>query len=313
MPQGLLALPPRLVRPEPPPARFGGSMGIDAPSPAPAAVLGAVPAPDAVFGLLPLVRAHVAPLVNRLWRGEGVLLALNVSIALATRPDLWTLLEQAAISTAVLGLLYMLNDVYDCHEDLRDPGKDQVFVRFCIRHRGLLFRLLAVEQAATAGLALALLGPRSATAVAAVFLVNLAYSAVLKGRAAIDVPWVALWGACYAMVPGVPLPLTVVALVGVMTSICHVFQITRDLPFDVVNRIRTSAVAVRWLPLAQLAGGCLVMGLLLGDLLGPGVILSAAVPLLARLTLRSNQAAWLLSKAYYGAIWLWVLGVVHGP
>jgi hypothetical protein len=104
-----------------------------------------------------------------------------------------------------------------------------------------------------------------------------------------------------------------VALVGVMTSICHVFQITRDLPFDVVNQIRTSAVAVRWLPLAQLAGGCLVMGFLLRDLLGPGAALSAAVPIVMRFALRSNQAAWLLSKAYYGAIWLSVLGAVHGP
>ncbi|PYQ07797.1 MAG: hypothetical protein DMF82_02925 [Acidobacteria bacterium] len=254
----------------------------------------------------------MAPLVNRLWRGEGALLAVNVSIALAARPDPRTLLASVAVSTAVLVLLYMLNDVYDCHQDLHDAGKDQVFVRFCIRHRGLLFRLLGVEQAATVALALALLGARSAAAVAAVFLVNIAYSARLKGRAAVDVPWVALWGACYAMVPGVPLPLTVVALVGVMTSICHVFQITRDLPFDVVNHIRTSAVAVRWLPLAQLAAGCLVMGFLLHDLLGPVAALSAAVPILLRLTLRSNQAAWMMSKAYYGLIWLCVLGAVRG-
>lgn len=286
---------------------------IDAPLPPDDAVLGSVRAPDTVLGLLPLARAHVAPLVNRLRRGEGVLLAVNVSIALAARPDPRTLLASVAVSTAVLALLYLLNDVYDCREDLHDPGKDQVFVRFCIRHRGLLFRLLAVEHAATVGLALALLGPRSAAAVAAVFVVNFAYSAALKGRAAVDVPWVALWGACYALVPGVPLPLAVVALVGVMTSICHVFQITRDLPFDVVNQIRTSAVAVPWLPLAQLAAGCLAMGFLLNDLLGPAAALSAAVPILLRFALRSNQAAWLLSKAYYGLIWLWVLGTVHGP
>ena len=285
---------------------------IDAPLPPDDAVLGAARAPDTVFGLLPLARAHVAPLVNRLWRGEGALLAVNISIALAGRPDPRTLAASVAVSTAVLALLYMLNDVFDCHQDLHDAGKDQVFVRFCIRHRGLLLRLLAVEHVATVGLALVLLGPRSAAAVAAVFLVNLAYSATLKGRAAVDVPWVALWGACYAMVPGVPLPLTVVALVGVMTSICHIFQITRDQPFDIVNRIRTSAVAVPWLPIAQLAASCLLMGLLLYALLGPAAALSAAVPILLRLTLRSNQAAWMLSKAYYGLIWLAVLGAVVG-
>lgn len=274
--------------------------------------LGAVPAPDSLPGVASLAWAHLAPLVLRLRRGEGVLLAVNASIVLSARPDPATLLAQALVSTAVLALLYLLNDVYDCPKDLNDPGKDQVFVRFCIRHRGLLFRLLALEHAGTAMLALALLGPRSAAAVTVVFLVNFAYSAALKGRAAVDVPWVALWGACYAMVPGVPLPLSVVALVGVMTSICHVFQITRDLPFDHANRVRTSAVAVRWLPLAQLAAGCLAMAILLGDLLGPAAAASAAVPLLLRVALRSNQAAWLLSKAYYGLIWLWVLEAIHG-
>jgi len=285
---------------------------IDAPLPPDDAVLEAVSSPDTVLGWLPLARAHVAPLLNRVWRGEGALLAVNVSIALVARPDPRTLVASVAVSTVVLALLYMLNDVYDCHQDLHDAGKDQLFVRFCIRHQGLLFRLLAVEQAATVGLAFVLLGARSAAAVAAVFLVNLAYSARLKGRAAVDVPWVALWGACYAMVPGVPLPPAVVALVGVMTSICHVFQITRDLPFDIVNHIRTSAVALPWLPIAQLAAGCLVMGGLLGDLLGPAVALSAAVPIVLRLTLRSNQVAWMLSKVYYGLVWLAVLGAVRG-
>ena len=93
---------------------------IDAPSRPDEAVLGVVPAPDTVFGLLALARAHVAPLVNRLWRGEGALLAVNVSIALAARPDPRTLLASVAVSTAVLVLLYMLNDVYDCHQDLHD-------------------------------------------------------------------------------------------------------------------------------------------------------------------------------------------------
>jgi hypothetical protein len=54
------------------------------------------------------------------------------------------------------------------------------------------------------------------------------------------------------------------------------------------------------------------MGVLLGNLLGPAAGLSAAVPIGLRLTLRSNQAAWMLSKAYYGLIWLWVLGAVLG-
>ena len=120
---------------------------IDAPSRPDEAVLGVVPAPDTVFGLLALARAHVAPLVNRLWRGEGALLAVNVSIALAARPDPRTLLASVAVSTAVLVLLYMLNDVYDCHQDLHDAGKDQVFVRFCIRDLPLAAARACLELA----------------------------------------------------------------------------------------------------------------------------------------------------------------------
>jgi hypothetical protein len=280
--------------------------------PDPERILAAVPAGDAAPGVAWLAWAHVAPLVNRLRRGEGVLLAVNLSIVLSARPDAATLFAQALVSTAVLALLYFLNDVYDCRQDLSDAGKDQALVGFCVQHRPLLLRLLAFEHVGITVLSLALLGPRSATAVAAVLLVNVAYSSLLKGKAAIDVPWVALWGACYAAVPGVAVPPAVLGLVGVMTSICHVFQITRDRPFDILNRIRTSAVAIEWLPPVQLALGCLAMGILLGHILGPAAAASAAVPLVLRLTLRSNQAAWLLSKAYYGVVWLLVLGAING-
>jgi hypothetical protein len=262
-------------------------------------------------GLRTLAWAHAAPLVNRFRRGEGLLLAVTWSIALAARPSARTFLAQALVSTVVLTLLYLLNDVYDCRQDLNDPGKDQTLVRFYFEHRSSLLGLVALEHVGSVLLALALLGPNSAIAVAVVLAVNLAYSTSLKGRAVADVPCVALWGAAYAAVPG-QVPLSLLALVGIMTSICHIFQITRDRNVDEINRIRTSAVAASWLPYAQLAAGCAAMGLVLGDLLGPVAALSAGAPLLLRLVLRSNQAAWMLSKAYYGAIWLIALGVVGG-
>ena len=91
--------------------------------------------------------------------------------------------------------------------------------RACFRHEAAFRQEL---------LALVLLGPRSAVAVAAVSAVNLGYSGLFKGVTGIDVPYVAVWGALYAMVPGADIPFAAVALVGVMTSICHIFQITRD-------------------------------------------------------------------------------------
>ena len=118
---------------------------------------------------------------------------------------------------------------------------------------------------------------------------------------------VALWGALYAMVPGTELPLTVFAMVGVMTSIAHVFQITRDRDVDVVNAIRTSAVALPWLPTAQMAAACAGMAAHIGLQLGVWAGASALVPLVLYLALASNQVAWLAAKLYYGVVWLLVL------
>jgi 4-hydroxybenzoate polyprenyltransferase len=275
-------------------------------------ILGAAQTADVPFGLATLAWANLAPLVNRFQRGEGLLLAVSLSIALSARPDALTFLAQALVTTAVIALLYCLNDVHDCRQDLSDPGKDQLLVGFYVQRRTSLLWLLALEHAGAVVLALALLGPRSAVAVTVVLLVNVAYSAVLKGRPVIDVLWVAVWGAACAAVPGVKVPVSLLALVGIMTSICHVYQITRDRPIDDVNRVRTSAVAARWLPAVQLTIACAAMAFVLADLLGPVAAVSAAIPLLLRLTLRSNQAAWLLSKAYYGAVWLLALGALRG-
>jgi hypothetical protein len=272
-------------------------------------VIAAVPDVDLRAGVSTIAWAHAAPLVNRFRRGEGLLLAVNLSIALAARPDALTFVAQALVSTVVIGLLYLLNDVYDCRQDLNDPGKDQVLVRFYVERRSYFLGIVALESVGAFLLALALLGPSSGIAAATVLLVNVAYSTVLKGRAVVDVLFVGVWGAASAAVPG-HVPGTLLALVGIMTSICHVFQITRDRPIDDVNHIRTSAVAAAWLPGAQLAIGCAAMGFVLADLLGAAAAVTAVTPLLLHLVLRSNQAAWLLSKAYYAAVWLLALSAV---
>jgi hypothetical protein len=267
-------------------------------------------AADRRLGPAAIARTSVLPLLHRLQKGEGLLLAVNLSITLFGRPDLTTFLAQALLSTLVLALLYSLNDVYDCRNDLNDPTRDHAFVSFCVQNRSNLFVILVLEKAAVVALALGLAGARGAAATAAVFVVNFAYSAIFKSRVAIDVVWVGLWGALYAMVPGVPVPLSLVVLVGVMTSICHVFQVTRDRPVDDVNGLRTSAVASPWLPSVELALCCAVMGAILGYHLGPVAALSAASPLLLRSAMSSNQIAWLLSKSYYGLMWVLVLGAV---
>ena len=221
-----------------------------------------------------------------------------------------TFLAQAAISAAVLTLLYFLNDVFDCREDVNDPGKDQTFVGFCVEHRARLFWVLALEKTAICALAWPLLGPRSAAAAAAIFLVNLGYSARFKRIPVLDVPFVALWGFLYAMVPAVDVQVTLIVLVGVMTAICHVHQITRDREFDVLNHIRTSAAVSRWLPEIQIALCCAAMAFILHRELSAVIALTAAVPFALRHRALPNRFGWMMSKAYFGGVWLVLLGNV---
>ena len=266
---------------------------------------------DSRFRAATLAWASVFPLAHRLRRGEGLLLPINLSLAFLAEPEPRRLVAQALISTAVLALLYLLNDAYDCHDDANDPAKDRAFVGFCITHRALLFRALLFSKAAVLLLSSVVLGPRSAAAVAAVFAVNLGYSFAFKRIAGLDVPFVALWGALYALVPGADVPLALIALVGVMTAVCHVFQITRDRKVDISNRVRTSAAVSSWLPELQLACLCAAMGFLLYHVAGPAAAASALAPLLFRRAAPSNALAWLLSKGYFGAIWIVALSRLH--
>jgi hypothetical protein len=267
---------------------------------------------DPRFRAATLAWASVFPLAHRLRRGEGLLLPINLSLVFLAEHEPRRLAAQVLISTAVLALLYLLNDVHDCHDDANDPAKDRAFVGLCATHRATLFRALFLEKIAVVLLALLVLGPGSASAAAAVFAVNLGYSFAVKRIAILDVPFVALWGALYALVPGVDVPIGLIALVGVMTAVCHVFQITRDREVDLSNRVRTSAAVSRVLPELQLACLCAAMGFLLYHLAGPAAAASAPAPLLFRRVAPGNALAWLLSKSYFGAIWIAALSL-HAP
>lgn len=263
-----------------------------------------------VFGLRTLLWCLSTPLTHRFSRGEGQLLAVNASIGLWAFSDVSTLLAQGLISLVVLVLLYLFNDVHDCRHDLHDQAKNRAFVEFCVLHRGRLYTALAAMKLCTFALAWLLLGAHSASAVAAIFLINVFYSTIAKGVLLFDVPFVALWGASYALVPGVALPLSLIAMVGVMTGVCHVFQIRRDLAVDRRNHIATSAVAKPWLPLVELALFCAALGVALHFAIGLWAAVTAVVPLLLYLA-AANQRAWVLSKAYYGVVWLTALVVAH--
>ena len=158
----------------------------------------------------------------------------------------------------------------------------------------------------TLGLTLAALGPRPAAAVAAVMVVNVAYSTLLKGVPVADIVAVWVWGALYAAIVGASGSL--VFLVGLMTGVCHLFQALGDRAPDAANGIETTAVRSATLSRNVLIGLSFV---LLATLVGPLGLIGAAsafVPLAIFFAVPDAGAGWLLTKGYFAVVWLAVLG-----
>lgn len=258
-------------------------------------------------GLAAIVSAHLRPLSNRVERGEGQLLAINLSLIVAGGSGLVVGLLEGLFSALLLANLYFVNDVLDAPGDVDDPGKDGAFVGLLLRHRQWFIALLAVEHLLFPSVAWALFGWKSGAAVAGVLAVNVAYSLYLKGVAFVDAPAVALWGLLYALVVGCDLPFRVYASVALMTMITHTFQIVRDRRVDALTSVRTSAVAYDWLPMLFIASACAGLAACLAENLGPWGGISACIPLLLFKALRSNQAAWLAAKFYFGVVWVLLL------
>jgi 4-hydroxybenzoate polyprenyltransferase len=272
----------------------------------------APPAADAAPVAVPrarvaaLSRAFLASTLHRVRGGEGALLAINLSLVAYAAESPARALAQTLVSVLAIGLMYAFNDAWDAPSDVRNPKKDATVVATYVeqRHAGIVILLLKL---ATVALALALLGPVAATAVAAVMVVNLVYSIWFKGVPVLDVAWCGLWGALYAAI--VTTSGAVLVLVGLMTAVCHLFQALDDRGPDAANGIVTTAVRS-----AALSRNVLVVlsALLFAALqahVGTAFAATAFTPLALFLTARSPRMAWLLTKAYFAVMWLSVLGV----
>jgi 4-hydroxybenzoate polyprenyltransferase len=246
--------------------------------------------------------------VHRLLLGEGALLAINASLVFYAAGPTPTvrLLWAMVVSTLTLGVMYMFNDLYDAPADRRNPKKDPRLVSLYLEYPHVWYPLVYGVNALTVVLAWATLGPESAAAVLAVSLVNVVYSTVLKGVPVVDVAWCGLWGGAYAAIVGGSPYLLV--LVGLMTAMCHLFQALGDRRTDAVNEITTTAVFSR--PLSGVVL-CVLSALIFAMVrvpLGTPLGLTAFVPVGLFFALSSSHRAWLLTKAYFAAMWLVVLG-----
>jgi len=255
-----------------------------------------------------LVWAFAAPTLHRILLGEGALLAVNLSVLWCQSSAAATRLGTAVVSILTLGLMYAFNDLYDVEGDRHNPKKDQRLVAVYLQHQRLCYLLLFALKVATIALAVGMLGGRVAAAVLVVFLVNIFYSTCVKGVPIIDVVVAGLWGGAYfALVSDSP---RLILLVTLMTAVCHLYQALGDKSADAQNNIRTTAVASPALAVPMFAVLSALVFVILQPLLGTAVAATAFIPAVLAVLLPAPHTAWLVSKVYYGGIWLVLLRLV---
>jgi 4-hydroxybenzoate polyprenyltransferase len=256
---------------------------------------------------IPLIAwAMAASTFHRIWLGEGVLIAINLSILLYRGVGPGELIAGTIVSVLALGVMYAFNDAYDAVADRHNPKKDQRQVSAYIDHRGTSYRILFAAKILTVVLAWLLLGPASAAATATVLAVNFIYSTALKGVPIVDVAWCGVWGAAFAAIVLAPTDLMILA--GLMTAVCHLYQALGDRAADAENRITTTAVFSSSASAAVLLVLSAMIGLMLRNPLGELLAVTALIPFALFFLLRNPHVAWILTKVYYGVVWLAVLG-----
>lgn len=290
-------------------ARDGANAWAERP---PALAAGARPTPAMTLSpaaARDLLWAVTASTAHRVRRGEGALLAINLSLVATQATDGSRALGAAVVSLFSIAAMYALNDLWDAPTDANNPKKDRALIAVYLARRGPALWAIVGLTTLTLLLAATLLGPAATFAVAATMLVNLVYSAALKGVPVLDVAWCGVWGASYAAITGAPPVLLLV--VGLMTAVCHLYQALDDRDADAANAITTTAVrsaALSWALLAVLSA-CLAAALRAP--LGAAVASTAFAPLAVHALVPSARVGWLVTKAYFGVVWLCLLGLAH--
>jgi 4-hydroxybenzoate polyprenyltransferase len=254
-----------------------------------------------------LLRAGAASTLHRVRRGEGALLAVNLSlVAYLGHPHA---LAGVLVSLLAIALMYAFNDLYDAPTDARNPKKDRTVVATYLEYRGVAGLAIFVLHLATIGVAFATLGGSATAALVGTMVVNVVYSTRLKGVPAVDVIVCGLWGAFYAAIVD-PSPALMV-LVGLMTAVCHLYQTLDDRVPDAANGIMTTAVRSAALSRNVLVVLSALLLLALRPALGNAAALTAFVPLAIFFACDSPRIGWLLTKAYFGVMWLAVLEITR--
>ncbi|MEE8606057.1 MAG: UbiA family prenyltransferase [Nitrospiraceae bacterium] len=251
-----------------------------------------------------------APLWERFLLGEGLLLLVNAAIIWFARPGIYTGVIALVLSVTVLAILYSFNDLHDAEHDRNNPKKNQRLVSAFLQHNHTFYFYIAAVKLGLVLLAYFLVDAWTAAAVLSVVVINLIYSLWLKGVPIVDILMVGAWGSAYSAVASPAWRICL--LVGIMTSVTHIFQILSDYDADTTSRVRTTAVFSAWATTAMFAAACAALFLVLAAELGPAWALTAFVPLALHLGPISNGSAWWVSRIYFGLVLIVILGGFSG-
>lgn len=241
------------------------------------------------------------PLLHRVRLGEGGLFLVNLALIWRARPAPAAGLLRSALSLLVLSALYEFNDLWDVRDDLKNPKKSRRLVLLLLRNARWFYLEFVAEQAVMIYVAYRFVGAASVGALLCVVLINAAYSTHLKGLPLLDVLSVGFWGASYAAIPETRWRICL--LVGLLTAISHIYQMSLDMTIDRMNDVRTTAVHSRALMMTIFFLLCGSIALTLRRSLGGVAVVSGFVPLVLWFAF-SDKTAWFLSKIYC-AIILW--------
>ena len=254
-----------------------------------------------------LVWAGTASTLHRVRRGEGALLAVNLSLVAYQGLSRPLALVETLVSVLAIGVMYAFNDLHDAPTDSNNPKKDAALIGVYLDHPRASRILVVLVKVVTLALAMAFLSPRAAMAVAVVLAANVVYSLAFKGMPVVDVIWCGLWGASYAAIV-TPHP-ALWLIVGLMTAVCHLYQALDDRRADAANAITTTAVRSPVLSAGVLAALCFSLVITLRPTFGAAWAWTALLPFGIYFACREARTGWLLTKAYFGIMWLAVLGL----
>lgn len=250
-----------------------------------------------------------ASLWARVVRGEGALIAINMTLVVFAQPPAWIATTQILVSTLLMAALYAINDWRDAEHDRSNPKKNQQLVEELIELRRPFFAWLCMLQLGIVAIAFALLDSHAALAVTAMIAINFCYSWWLKGVPFVDLVIVCVWGATFTAI--VTTSWSLCLAVGLMTGIMHFFQIQEDHDVDAANQVMTTVVGSGRAANGAIAVLCIGLYFSLLDPLGPVWAASAFIPLMLQRVCTDTATAWMASRVYCGVAVLAVLGLMN--